>query len=184
MASRARRSLAEGIAAGDIDLTRLEQADPYACSLWAREQAEKALDRIRDNKRFRNEKIEQFGERPSPLLYAIVATGNPMVFAPWAHDHHCDHEACGNAALLAGARTGATTCFGLFWTWTHTEPSLLARHRLIRLALTPATRSARLKAMEAHCSQVTDEVAPRMLAAPDLEPLQWPSEYYVTTTEP
>ncbi|MFY9395318.1 MAG: lysine 5,6-aminomutase subunit alpha [Saccharofermentanales bacterium] len=70
------QELAEGIAAGDIDLTRLEQADPYACSLWAREQAEKALDRIRNNKRFRNDKIEQFGERPSPLLYAIVATGN------------------------------------------------------------------------------------------------------------
>ena len=70
------QELAEGIAAGDVDLTRLEHADPYACSLWAREQAEKALDRIRDNKRFRNDKIEQFGERPSPLLYAIVATGN------------------------------------------------------------------------------------------------------------
>ena len=70
------QELAEGIAAGDVDLTHLEKADPFACSLWAKEQAKIALDRIRDNKRFRSEKIEEFGERPSPLLYAIVATGN------------------------------------------------------------------------------------------------------------
>lgn len=70
------QALAEGIARGDIDLTHLEKADPFACSLWAKEQAQKALERIRENKRFRNKKIESFGERPSPLLYAIVATGN------------------------------------------------------------------------------------------------------------
>ena len=117
------------------------------------------------------------------LVDAIATIGHPMVFAPWAHDHHCDHEACGNAALLASARTGATPYFGLFWAWTHTYPTLLARHRLIRLALTPATRSARLKAIEAHRSQVTDEVAPRMLTESDLDPLQWASEYYITPTE-
>ncbi len=70
------QALAEGVARGEIELQRFEKADPYLCSLWAKEQAEKALGRIRANRKFREKKIRQFGERPSPLLYAIVATGN------------------------------------------------------------------------------------------------------------
>jgi LmbE family N-acetylglucosaminyl deacetylase len=123
-------------------------------------------------------------DRYDAIVDAIVGFDAPIVVAPWAHDHHCDHEASGRAALVAGARTGAATYFGLFWSWTHTDPALLAHQRLIRLPLSPELLAGRHAAISEHRSQVTDDIAPALLNEEILEPLDWTDEYYVTNVEP
>ena len=70
------QAIAVSIARGEVDLTSLETQDPYAAKLWADAEAERAMQLIRANRLVREKKIQTHGERPSPLLYAIVATGN------------------------------------------------------------------------------------------------------------
>ncbi|MGI6156906.1 MAG: lysine 5,6-aminomutase subunit alpha [Saccharofermentanales bacterium] len=70
------QAIAEGVARGEIDLARWETRDPFECRLWAEQRVPRAMEKIRANRRARDAKIKAFGERPSPLLYAIVATGN------------------------------------------------------------------------------------------------------------
>ncbi len=118
------------------------------------------------------------------IVDAIAECDTPIVVAPWVHDHHCDHEASGRAALRLAARTGAATYFGLFWSWSHTDPALLAHQRLIRLPLAPELLAARRAAIGEHRSQITDEIAPAMLSEQTMEPLGWTDEYYVTNVEP
>jgi len=115
---------------------------------------------------------------------AVVELDTAIIVAPWVHDHHCDHEATGRSALRAAARTGAATYFGLFWSWTHTDPERLADERLTRLPLTPELVTGRRDAMARHRSQITDDIAPALLSTQMLEPLDWTDEYYVTGAEP
>ncbi|HPX93346.1 MAG TPA: lysine 5,6-aminomutase subunit alpha [Bacillota bacterium] len=68
--------MAEAVAAGSLDLTAHEKHDAFACRLWAKEQAEKAIFRIREGRKTRESLLEKYGERSAPWLYAIVATGN------------------------------------------------------------------------------------------------------------
>jgi len=112
---------------------------------------------------------------------AVADLRTPIIVAPWVHDHHCDHEAVGRAALRAAAHTGAAIYFGLFWSWSRTDPERLAHERLIRLPLTPELVAGRREAIGKHRSQITDELAPAMLSEQMLEPLGWSDEYYVTS---
>ena len=112
---------------------------------------------------------------------AVANLRTPIIVAPWVHDHHCDHEAIGRAALHAAAHTGAAVFFGLFWSWTRTDPDRLAHERLIRLPLTPELVAGRREAIGKHRSQITDDLAPAMLSKEMLEPLGWSDEYYVTS---
>jgi len=112
---------------------------------------------------------------------AVAGLRTPIIVAPWVHDHHCDHEAVGRAALRAAAHTGAAIYSGLFWSWTRTDPARLARERLIRLPLTPELVAGRREAIGKHRSQITDDLAPAMLTEQMLEPLGWSDEYYVTS---
>jgi beta-lysine 5,6-aminomutase alpha subunit len=68
--------LAEAVSAGSIDLTAHEQHSAYACRLWAKQEAEKALEKIRSGRKVRESLLTAYGEQPAPWLYAIVATGN------------------------------------------------------------------------------------------------------------
>lgn len=118
------------------------------------------------------------------VVDAIVDTGAPIVVAPWFHDHHGDHEACGRATRQAARSLGAATYFGLFGAWTHTEPDVIAHQRLIRLPLGVDAQRRRHTAMVEHRSQITDDVMPRSLDDELLAPLGWNDEYYLVNTEP
>jgi LmbE family N-acetylglucosaminyl deacetylase len=115
---------------------------------------------------------------------AIVDTGAPIVVAPWFHDHHGDHEACGRATRHAAVSAGAATYFGLFGAWTHTEPDVIAHQRLIRLPLGVDAQRRRHTAMVEHRRRSTDEEIPRSLDDELLAPLGWSHEYYLVNTEP
>lgn len=108
---------------------------------------------------------------------AIDDVGHRFIAAPWVHDHHCDHEACGRAALDVARRSGATVAAGLFWAWHHTNPQGL-EHRLARLPLDDIQRDVRLAAIDAHTSQLVADTP--VLTADDLEPATWQYEYFVT----
>ncbi|NLA96430.1 MAG: D-lysine 5,6-aminomutase subunit alpha, partial [Clostridiaceae bacterium] len=69
-------ALAGAVASGSLDLTAHEKHDAFACKLWSKERADKALSRIRSSRTARESLIAQYGERSAPWLYAIVATGN------------------------------------------------------------------------------------------------------------
>lgn len=70
------QEVAEAVDRGDIDFTALEPTDPFEIELWARAEAQKSLDRILKNRAYRESQFTRFGDKPGPLLYVIVATGN------------------------------------------------------------------------------------------------------------
>lgn len=112
------------------------------------------------------------------LLEKIMRSDDLLV-APWARDHHCDHEAVGRAAARVAAEVGCTLASSLFWAWQHSDPTDEAEATICRLELDADVLSRRTTAMACHRSQVSDLVAPPILSAADLQPLTWTAEYYL-----
>ncbi len=106
-----------------------------------------------------------------------LADGCALVVAPWTGDHHCDHEAAGRAAVVALRHHPVTLLQSLFWAWSRSIPDGTA---MVGLALTPAERCARRRAVHAHRSQVSTLLHPHPVLQPDdLRPLDWSREYYL-----
>ncbi len=106
-----------------------------------------------------------------------AAVGHPaLIVAPWAHDHHTDHEAVGRAAALVAAQRSTPLAAGLFWAWSNTPPA----PGLCRLAIPDEHRDRRWEALAGHRSQLVgpDGATPPVLATRYLDPLQWRHEYY------
>ena len=113
------------------------------------------------------------------LAGAIVACANPVIVAPWEHDHHCDHEACGRAARKAAAALGGQVLGGMFWAWHHTDPATLGGDELVALDLDELGWRRRRRALGQHRSQLEHVDGPPVLTEHLLEPAQWRREYYV-----
>lgn len=118
-------------------------------------------------------------EHVAELTAAIVECGNPVVVAPWQHDHHCDHEACGRAARLAAAALGGEVFGGMFWAWHRTDPATLGDDELVALDLGETGWRRRRHALGQHRSQLEHVGGPPVLTEDLLEPAQWRREYYV-----
>jgi LmbE family N-acetylglucosaminyl deacetylase len=54
-------------------------------------------------------------------LSSCVRSGD-LVAAPWRHDGHPDHDACGESAFAIGRETGAQILGYLVWTWHWADP--------------------------------------------------------------
>lgn len=102
-----------------------------------------------------------------------------MVVAPWVHDVHPDHEACGRAAKVACALTGSPLVYGFFWTWHHGDPEAFAGRRLQRLDLSASGAAEREAAIGHHLSQLERLDGRPVLPASLLEPIRWNAEYYL-----
>ncbi len=109
---------------------------------------------------------------------AIEDVDHRFIAAPWVHDQHCDHEACGRAALDVARRGGATVAAGLFWARHRTDPQQL-ENRLARLHLDDIRRDLKLAATNAHTSQLVADTP--VLTTDDLAPARWHHEYFVTS---
>jgi beta-lysine 5,6-aminomutase alpha subunit len=70
------QEIAEKIADGELDLTRLPAQSEKAVREKAYELSGKMVDRIRSNRNKRDEYLKTLGEGKKPYLYVIVATGN------------------------------------------------------------------------------------------------------------
>ncbi len=114
---------------------------------------------------------------------AAMAADFPLVVAPWTHDFHSDHEACGRAAADAVGGTTTELLFGLFWTWHRLPPDSLDGCSLVGLTIPPHVRQQRAHAIAKHRSQISDELAEPLLTPELLEPLAWDHEFYVVPTD-
>lgn len=120
-----------------------------------------------------------------PDLAAAIATAIArhaidVVLAPWSHDHHTDHEACGRAAARAAGAVPrpVTVVSGLFWSMLRDRAG--ADVELRSLALTADERARKRAAIASHRSQVTAEVADDpVLGEVELAIANWPSEYVI-----
>lgn len=109
----------------------------------------------------------------SVVADAIESLNSPLVMAPWVHDHHPDHEACGEAAR----RVTDSVTYGLFWAWRHSPDHLADGYELVGLELEDGIAAARIAALTQHHSQLDGE--PPVVGGADLAPLTWPTEYYL-----
>lgn len=113
------------------------------------------------------------------ITAAIVECGNAVVVAPWRHDHHCDHEACGRAARAAASELDGEVFGGLFWAWHRTPTDAFAGNQLVALDLSETAWSRRRRALEQHRSQLEHDEGTPVLTDELLEPIRWRREYYV-----
>ena len=70
------QEFAERVASGRLDPARLKPADPFELKLWIDQEAEKSMDKIRQNRLRREQLLLQYSDHGGHLLYVIVATGN------------------------------------------------------------------------------------------------------------
>ncbi len=70
------QQIAEAVAAGELDITRLKMADMFEIRARIDEIAARTVERIRKNRKQREEYLGRFGDKKGPYLYVIVATGN------------------------------------------------------------------------------------------------------------
>lgn len=70
------QEIAEKIAAGEMDITKLPMKPEAEIKAKAEEMALAAIERIKKNREKRDEYLSKLGEGPKPYLYVIVATGN------------------------------------------------------------------------------------------------------------
>lgn len=79
-----------------------------------------------------------------------------VVLAPWTGDAHPDHEALGRAAAAAARMAGATLLAFPVWTWHWARPGddRVPWDRARRVALPPAVRAAKSRAVGCFTTQV------------------------------
>ncbi|EYE89799.1 dioxygenase [Fervidicella metallireducens AeB] len=70
------QEIAEGVARGEIDICRLPEKPMEEVAAKAQELAIPTVERIKNNRKYREDFIKNIGEGPKPYLYVIVATGN------------------------------------------------------------------------------------------------------------
>jgi len=117
-------------------------------------------------------------EKLIQLLTPLIS-GTTHVIAPWQHDFHPDHEACGRAAAKVAALKGAALTSYFFWTWHRGTVELLQGLPLVCFPLTEAEQHAKHQALLCHRSQLEhasgEPILPRYL----LGPVSWPFEVYL-----
>lgn len=70
------QEIAEKVAKGELDLTKLPMADAFEIKLAINNIAKETVERIKANRAKRDEYLGKFGDKQGPYLYVIVATGN------------------------------------------------------------------------------------------------------------
>lgn len=70
--------VAQQIVNGELDLFSLPRTEPRKLRSYLAELAQPGLEKIRSNRKRRQEMLEQLGTGPTPLQYVIVATGDIM----------------------------------------------------------------------------------------------------------
>ncbi len=70
------QEIAEQVAKGSLDLTKLEMADFFEIKAKVLEIATKTVEKIKANRKVREDFLKEHGDKEGPYLYVIVATGN------------------------------------------------------------------------------------------------------------
>ena len=70
------QEIAEGVARGEIDLTKLPMGDLFEIKMTIDRVSKETVERIRNNRKEREDFLGKYGDKEGPYLYVIVATGN------------------------------------------------------------------------------------------------------------
>lgn len=70
------QEIAEAVGRGELDLVKLPQADDFKIKEVIGELAAAMVERIRKNRQTREDYLARFGDKTTPYIYVIVATGN------------------------------------------------------------------------------------------------------------
>lgn len=70
------QQIAEAVASGELDITRLKMADMFEIKAKIDEIARQTVERIKANRGRREQYLGKYGDKKGPYLYVIVATGN------------------------------------------------------------------------------------------------------------
>lgn len=70
------QEVAEKVASGELDLTKLPMNDDFEIKLVINKIAKDMVQKIKQNREVRESYLERFGDKTGPYLYVIVATGN------------------------------------------------------------------------------------------------------------
>lgn len=129
------------------------------------------LGRIRQQEQ--NSALKRIGIEPSGIRRLALADGkltlhedhiarylltvldaDSLLLAPWEHDHHPDHEACGRAAKKACQATGASHASYFFWAWHHSSPQAVAQLNPLRFELNGVIQELKQAALREYRSQL------------------------------
>lgn len=97
-----------------------------------------------------------------------------VILAPWDHDGHPDHDACGAVAIDVARRTGAALWAYPLWAWRWADLDDLAALALRRVTLGDDARAAKAAAIACHQSQTTHLDGPPILSEDVLVHFQRP----------
>ncbi|WP_026477153.1 lysine 5,6-aminomutase subunit alpha [Alkaliphilus transvaalensis] len=70
------QEIAQQVAKEELDLTKLSMGDPFEIKLAVEKVARNTVERIKSNRKVRENYLEEYGDKEGPYLYVIVATGN------------------------------------------------------------------------------------------------------------
>jgi LmbE family N-acetylglucosaminyl deacetylase len=87
-------------------------------------------------------------------LHRVVGHDAVLV-APWSHDGHSDHDACGGAARRVANATGCRLLAYPVWAWQWATPAEFAGDDWRTLAMTSGAHRAKLAAIAEYLSQTT-----------------------------
>ena len=116
------------------------------------------------------------GEATLAAKLLEIVTAECHLVAPWQHDWHPDHEACGRAARQVASQTGAMLSSWFFWTWHTATPDVLDTLKLKALSMDGRLMAARQRALACHASQLAhasgEPILPESFLAPARRPIE------------
>jgi LmbE family N-acetylglucosaminyl deacetylase len=83
---------------------------------------------------------------------ATLADGPCLILAPWRHDRHPDHEACGDVAANAAGPDREVWQYPI-WAWHWGRPDTVPIDSMRRFPLPADARAAKRAALQCHVSQ-------------------------------
>ncbi len=98
-------------------------------------------------------KVADHEQRLTETLVALIEPGD-LVVAPWIHDWHPDHEACGRATRHATNAREADLLGSVFWAYHRVDPLAHPDLAMATLTLTETEANRRANALNAHRSQI------------------------------
>jgi len=105
-----------------------------------------------------------------------------LIVAPWVHDWHPDHEACGRAATAASGTQPVTLIGSLFWAYHRVDPVAYPELDVRRLDLTEPELNRRFNALDAHRSQLQSSLHQPILSPQLFEHLGEHAEHFVVAS--
>ncbi len=102
-----------------------------------------------------------------------------ILVAPWEHDGHTDHDACGAAARRAAVRSGASRWSYPVWAWQWAVRPEVASLALRKVTLGEEARRAKSRAIGHHSSQTQALDGPPVVGPEALRRFQRPWEVII-----